>query len=218
MTLCYGDIADNARACHLDVMGAFHPQGSDRAPQGTSTLILLGPREPGFWAQVRTSLEFGDGAPDPLDRWSARVIGALATELGAVAVFPFGGSAYRPFIAWALRSGRASRSPVGLLVHDRAGLMVSYRGALALPDRIDLPDLPPSPCDSCRDIPCLSACPVDALQKDRYDLVACHGYLDTKPGRDCMGRGCAARRTCPVSQDYGRTAEQSTFHMKAFHP
>jgi epoxyqueuosine reductase len=53
----------------------------------------------------------------------------MACDLGAKALFPFGGPPWHPFIAWAKRSGRAWESPVGFLVHDQAGLMVSYRAA-----------------------------------------------------------------------------------------
>jgi hypothetical protein len=111
------------------------PSDTDGAPAGTQTLLLLGPSEPGFWAHITASAEFIDGAPDPIDRWSRRVIGHMACDLGAKALFPFGGPPWHPFIGWAKRSGRAWESPVGFLVHDHAGLMVSYRGALALKDR-----------------------------------------------------------------------------------
>ena len=102
--------------------------------------MLLGPAGPAFWQAFRGSAERADGGPDPLDRWSARVIGGLADALGAVALFPFGGPPWRPFTAWARASGEAWVSPVGLLVHARAGLLVSYRGALGLPERLALPD------------------------------------------------------------------------------
>ena len=102
-------------------------------------------------------------------------------------------------------------------MHDRAGLFVSYRGAIALKVRIDLPERPANPCETCAETPCLTACPVDALSAEQgYDVAACHGYLDTAP--DCMSRGCAARRACPVSQTYARQSAQSAFHMAAFHP
>ncbi len=199
----------------LAVLGAFHPVPEDAAPEGCGTLVLLGPDEPGFWSGFRASPEARDGGADPLDRWSRRVVGGLAQALGAGAAFPFGGPPWRPFIAWALRSGRAWGSPVGLLVHETAGMFVSYRGALAFAGRLDLPQAGQRPCDACA-APCLAACPVGALTGAGYDLAACHGFLDTAPGGDCMERGCAVRRACPVGQDR-RVPAQSAFHMRSFH-
>ncbi len=218
MTPTLSEIDARAARQRLSVFGAFHAGPDDGVPEGTETLVLLGPDEPGFWDHVRRGPEFQDGRADPLDRWSRRVISEMARQLDAVALFPFGGPPYRPFVAWALRSGRAWQSPVSLLVHDRAGLMVSYRGALAFPARLDLPPVPPCPCDTCAGRPCLTACPAGALTDTGYDLAACHGYLDTGPGRGCMDGGCAVRLACPVSRRYGRDPAQSAFHMKAFHP
>lgn len=199
----------------LMVLGAFHPAAADGAPAGCATLVLLGPCEPGFWGAFRASAEFGDGAAEPLNRWSERVIGGLARRFGAQALFPFGGPPYLPFIAWARRSGAAWDSPVGLLVHETAGLFVSYRGALALVERLELPATGSRPCDRCPQ-PCCSACPAEALRAGGYDVPACHRYLDTDPGQDCLGSGCAVRRSCPVGQGR-RPAAQSAFHMAAFH-
>lgn len=210
-------IAVDAAAQSLEIFGAFHPAAGDGVPEGTGTLVLLGPHEPGFWAAFSASAEYLDGAADPLDRWSARVIGTLAQGLGATALFPFGGPPFQPFIGWALKSGRAWVSPVGLLVHDTAGLMVSYRGALAFPDRLSLPQPVEKPCETCAGQPCLSACPVDALGPSGYDVPACKGYLDTDPGAGCQEGGCLVRRACPVSGRYGRLQVQSAFHMRAFH-
>ena len=200
----------------LDVNGGFHPGPQDGLDAGVTTVVLIGPGEPGFWPHVTAQPEFGDGETDPLDRWSRRVLGSLARDLGAQALFPFGGPPWHPFVAWAQRSGRAWLSPVGLLVHDTAGLFVSYRGALAFGGRIDLPALPPRPCDTCTTQPCRGACPVAALTPDGYDVSACRAYLTTPAGADCMTKGCAVRRSCPVSRAYGRPDVQFAFHMKAF--
>jgi epoxyqueuosine reductase len=206
-----------ANAVHLDIAGAFHPRPDQGCPPGTGTLLLLSPLEPQFWPAFTDSGEYRDGAPDPMDRWSARVTGQLARDLGATALFPFGGPPFHPFYSWALASGRAWASPVRLLVHDRAGLFISYRGALALPGRMELP--PPSdamPCTTCADKPCLSACPIGALGADGYDVPACRAHIAGNAGRDCVEGGCLVRRACPVSARHGRLPEQSAFHMKAF--
>lgn len=211
-------IAAAALPHHLGIFGAFHLSPGDGLPDDFRTLILLGPEEPGFWPHLSAQPEWQDGGPDPIDRWSRRVIGGIACDLGGKAHFPFGGPPYRPFYQWALRSGRAWASPVTLLVHDRAGLMVSYRGAIALRDRLDLPARPAaSPCESCAAQPCRTACPPGALGTAGYDVPACHGFLDTPPGADCLSSGCAVRRACPLSQAYGRLPQQSAYHMRLFH-
>ncbi len=201
--------ADDAARQHLELIGA--------APDGGATVLLLAPREPGFWPAFTAAPEYADGAPDPLDRWSKRVIGALADAWGGEAVFPSDGPPWPPFIAWALATGRVWPSPVGLLVHDRLGLWLSFRGAVRLPGAVALPG-GENPCETCADQPCRTACPVGALAPETYDVAACRGFLDTAAGTDCHERGCAARRACPVGQAYGRNEGQSRFHMKAFHP
>jgi epoxyqueuosine reductase len=199
----------------LEVLGGFAvAEGEEGFPAGTRTLLLLGPLEPGFWAHLQAQPEWNES--DPVDRWSRRVIGRLACALGTKAVFPFGGPPWRPFTGWARRSGRAWPSPVGLLVHDIAGLWISYRGGVLLEE-----EAPPAtvarPCESCAGRPCLLACPVGALRLENYDVGACHAVLGSPEGQDCMISGCLVRRACPVGRGR-RDPAQSAFHMKAFHP
>ena len=200
----------------LTVLGGFHPDGGEGLPKGTETLLLIGPAEPGFWPHFTQSPEWQDGAPDPMDRWSRWVIGRIACDLGGKALFPFGGPPFHPFFTWALRTGRVWQSPVRLLVHDEAGLWVSFRGALALKTRIDLPAPPPNPCDTCAERPCLSACPAGALTGAGYDVPACQSFLHRAEGAACMTGGCHVRGACPVSVRHARMAEQSAYHMGQF--
>lgn len=208
-------IAGLAAAHQLEVLGGFTCDADESLPKGTRSLLLLGPAGPQYWPHVTAQPEWQDGAPDPIDRWSRRVIGGLACQLGGKALFPFGGAPYHPFYRWALRTGRIWESPVRLLVHDSHGLMVSFRGALALREVVELPQAV-RPCDSCT-APCLTACPAGALGAQGYDLPACHGYLDSAAGGDCLNSGCAVRRACPLPQSRARLAEHSAYHMGIFH-
>ncbi len=213
----YTEIEDLAAAHRLAVFGGFHLAPEDGLP-GFGTLLMFGPAEPGFWAHMTAQPEWRDGLPDPIDRWSKRILGGIARTSGGRAIHPSDGPPYPPFFRWALRTGRAWSSPVTLLVHDQAGLMLSYRGAVAVPGRVDLP-MPPgtSPCKTCADQPCRTACPAGALTAGGYDLATCHDYLDSGPGSACLSSGCAVRRACPISRAYGRLAEQSEYHMRQFH-
>ncbi len=95
----------------LEVLGGFAvDEREEGLPAGTRTVLMLGPKEPGFWAHLQAQPEWG--GPDPVDRWSRRVIGRIACDLGAKALFPFGGPPYHPFYQWALRTGRVWDSPV----------------------------------------------------------------------------------------------------------
>lgn len=208
------DIEDRATARHLEVLGGFLAEDDPTLPKGTRTLLLLGPRQPGFWGAVKASPHWG--GPDPVDAWSRVEVGQLACDLKGKALFPFGGPPYLPFYSWAIRSGAVWESPVKLLVHGRQGLWVSFRGALALREVVDLPPPPARPCDTCAR-PCLTACPAGALTGAGYDVPACHAFLDRPEGRGCLEGGCLVRATCPVSQSHARMAEQSAYHMGQFH-
>lgn len=203
----------------FEILGALPaPPGTPGLAPGLQSLWLLAPKEPGFWAAFCASAEAQDGAPDPLDRWSVRLIGGLAARLGGQALFPFGGPPHYPFFDWALQSGACAQSPVQLLVHPAQGLWVSFRGALALPWPAPPPPAPANPCADCIGQPCKTACPAQALTPAGYDLATCHSFLDSPPGQDCLSQGCAARRACPLARAYARMPAQSAYHMRQFHP
>lgn len=208
-------IRNAAHAQGLEVAGLV-VAGAAPMPEGVCSVVLLAPDEPAFWPKFTQSAEYRDGQPDPMDRWSTRVIGALAADLGAQPLFPFGTQPPHPFYTWALASGRVWSSPVQFLVGARAGLWASYRGALGVASELDALSSVAKPCDACAQ-PCATACPVGALTPAGYDTAACHAYLDTDAGQDCMSKGCAVRRVCPVSQSFGRDPAQSAFHMRHFH-
>jgi ferredoxin len=202
----------------LAFRGAFHPAAEDCVPGDPGTLILLGCAGDVGWPAFAASAEARDGAADPLDRWSRRVIDALAARLGGAPLYPFGGPPWLPFQAWARRAEPVAPSPLGLLIHPRWGLWHSYRGAIALAARIALPppESVPSPCTRCVGRPCLGACPVGAFTERGYDLAACADHLALPEGRACMMLGCAARRACPIGAAYRHGPARAAFHMRAF--
>lgn len=200
----------------LQVYGGFHPKEDEPLPNGTKSVLLLGPLEPDFWSHVKSSPEFLDGEANPLDRWSTRTISQIAHQVQATPLFPFGGPPWLPFFKWAIQTGRCWSSPIGLLVHDTAGLLVSFRGGLALPIYIELPaNSSQSPCLTCEDRPCLDSCPIDALTETGYDSKSCITHIRSSVGQECLTNGCIVRRSCPISVSFPRSEEQSRFHQEA---
>src|ERR1700721_2059647 len=100
------------------------------------TIVLAGMVGRNGWDAFSASPEAGDGLADPLDRWSRRLIESLAGELGAKALFPFGGPPFLPFQRWAQRAEPVHSSPIGVLIHPYYGLWHSYRGALGLSEEL----------------------------------------------------------------------------------
>lgn len=217
----YAELSAAAEARALKVTGCLSLGPKDRLAERFVTLLLLSPSPNGFWDVFTGSPEYQDhaqnGTPDPMDRWSRRVIGTWACDLGGKAVFPFGGPPYRPFLRWAEDSGRVWPSPTGPLVQDALGLMISYRGALALPFVLPSPaPLDASPCDTCATRPCVSACPVGALSASRpYDVPACKAHLRGDSGAACLS-GCLVRKACPASAGAQRVDAHSAYHMDIF--
>ena len=211
----FDEIITEVQYVSLKIMGGFNPTPKDQVPENCRTLLLLGPDEPNFWHQFKNSLEMQDGQSNPMDRWSERVISALATKIEAKPIFPFQGPPYAPFYQWALRTGEMHISPIRLLVHSQTGLFVSFRGAVTLDRKIQLPKASPAPCQTCA-APCASACPVSAFDGDFYDVKACQSHILTLDTKRCVSKGCAARRQCPLGKDHFRHSEQTAFHMHAF--
>lgn len=207
----------------LALRGAFHPTAADAAPAmrdgaAAGTLVLLGFAGGVGWPAFAASAEAADGLAHPLDRWSRRVIGGIAEHVGGAAVFPFGGPLWLPFQRWAQRAEPVFASPLGMSIHPRWGLWHSYRGALALPARLELPPRATAahPCESCAARPCLSACPVGAFAASGYAVDACAAHIASRAGDDCRTGGCLARRACPVGAQWRYTPAQAGFHMTGF--
>jgi hypothetical protein len=217
--MALGEIVRSLQESGLTPRGAFHPAAEDGVPPfapdtPARTVVLAGNAGPQMWRAFDAARAAGEAS---LDDWCLRVLNALATRLGARAVFPFE-RPFLPFQRWAMRAESCHASPLGLLIHPDYGLWHGYRGALLFAEAIALP--PPgrrvSPCASCMERPCLTACPAGAFDGSAYDVPACVRHLAAAPEPECMKTGCLARQACPIGRDYRYEPAQARFHMQAF--
>lgn len=221
MTDTFEAIRQRIESAGLSARGGFHPGPAEGLePIGGApvrSLILIGLTGQRQWPEFAVSPEYRDGLRDPLDRWSTRLIGTLARELGGRALYPFEGPPWLPFQRWAQRALAVHVSPLGLLIDPEFGLWHSYRGALALTFEVAFPVVAasPSPCEACAGRPCLHTCPVNAFSRHGYDVGSCRNHVQSGPV-ECRKTGCAARRACPVGAQHAHSAAQAEFYMSAF--
>jgi hypothetical protein len=222
-TSSYAALCEAAARSGLACRGGLHPvDGDDVPPFGggvpARTLVLLGFTGSVQWPVFRASPESGDGAPHPLDRWSRRVIDALAMRFGAQAHYPSPGPPWLPFQRWARRAEALHESPLGILLHRDYGLWHAYRGALAFGDwfAVPAPEAWPHPCEACTGKPCLVTCPVGAVQAGSFNATRCATHAAAPEGAACRDGGCLARRACPLGAAHRYDEDQAAFHMRAF--
>ena len=227
----YASVAATLHDQGLAARGGFHPSEEDGVPllpSGTrpATLVLAGNVGHGMWQTFSAyrPVESADNEAHPtlLDDWSRTTLHHVADALGDPAVcvplFPFGGPPFLPFIRWAQKAEAVFPSPIGPLIHPDYGLWHAYRGALAFADHLDVPrrDDRESPCETCREKPCLTGCPVGAHGEGPFDLAACITHIDSAEGAACMSGGCLARRACPIGDHFRYAPAHAHFHMVAF--
>jgi hypothetical protein len=210
----------------LIVRGLFRPAaadlaGTDLRAADVSTLVLIGNAGAAMW---RAFEPFIDGKPNPLDRWTRRIVDPLADHARARAMYPFDNPP-PPIQRWAMRAERLRPSPLGILIHPLYGLWHAYRAVLVFPDGVESEpeanesiqqEAPAHPCDSCAEKPCLKTCPVSAFSGAGYDVPVCSRYLAGGDGGSCLRGGCQARNACPISREWRYGDAQTAFHMAAF--
>lgn len=217
----------------MEILGAFHLDRDEALRFAGSEHEIIGLMIAScgqdMWQVFRASAQFGDRLPEPLDRWTKKVLEDIALESGAGLVLPFD-RPYPPFQSWAKRASGICNSPLGVLIHPQYGLWFGLRGVLLVKVIVENQQLDKliqqtkyieSPCDRCIEKPCLSSCPVNAFGDSSLNVKVCYSHLDevtiSKAEPDCLDDGCAARAACPVGVKHKYCAEQLRFHMKSYY-
>jgi len=155
---------------------------------------------------------------NPLENWTRLALTKIANDLDAAVIFPFDGPPYIPILTWAQKAEPVYPSPFGPLIHPVFGLWHAYRGVLLFADKLALPAFKKqvSPCVGCAGEPCISTCPVDAIDAGNFNIETCTKFMASAKGNACLQKGCLARRACPIGQDHIYEPTQAEFHLQAF--
>lgn len=181
-----------------------------------SRLVLLGHGGKQLWQALNV---FGHHTPDPIDHYSTVMTKQfIETYLGAssgqthLMLYPLT-SIPIPLQRLGELAGWHHPSPLGIGINAKYGVWFAYRAAFLTTH--PLPITPPhttrSPCDTCYDKPCISACPSGAVQGvGHFDIYKCSDFriLNASP---CQDR-CLARLACPYAPEHQYRLEQTQYH------
>ena len=159
-TPAFASLTDELADAGFLLLGGFVPEEKDSVPpladgNASKDLLLIGSTGPSLGPALRRSPEYTDNQADPLDRYTRRVLGKIASGSGFAVLFPFDGPPYHPFQRWAMRCGGFSQSPLGVLAHTEFGPWSGFRAVFLSP--VPLRGLSRSgetgPCETCSDKP-----------------------------------------------------------------
>lgn len=178
-----------------------------------SQLILIGHGGKQMWEALQASEH--RGATDPIDSFSMdRVAQWLVESHPATAyeiIYP-ASQCVVPLQALGALAGWHHASPFRIGINQTWGSWFAYRVAVLADTNIKpTTDLATdSPCLSCSDMPCLSACPAQALVDSELSLQRCAGFR-LQEDSSCNNK-CLSRLICPVAAEHRYTLEQINYH------
>jgi len=182
-----------------EMRASLDPEGRYRR------LILIGHGGRTLWERVKAA---GLASEHPIDDFTVAAVtdwfAAQFPDSACALVYPGHASGNTPVGLQALGrlAGWHHESPFRVGVNAEWGSWFAYRAVL-LTDA-DLPPSEPlagdSPCATCAELPCVAACPAEALSGDEFSLQRCIAYRRLPDSR-CRVT-CVARTSCPVRREH----------------
>ena len=179
-----------------------------------SSLVLIGHGGRQMW-QALTA--FGMKTAHPVDHFSLvmaqRFIDEFLDAPSTLMLYPTGYNI--PLQQLGALVGWHHPSPLGLGINETYGVWFAYRAAFLT--TLPLPSIKnpmtTTPCGTCRDKPCVSACPAHAVQGvNHFKVTACIDFR-LQAQSTCQDR-CLSRLACPVTPEHRYNMDQLNYHYK----
>ena len=214
------NIAAQLQSAGLDLLAVIDNEALREAalPVRWPALLLVGNSGPQMWQCMPDDYR---KRADPVDDYAfdtvARVLSTHLQSPGWQILFPAvarnAGAECPPLQQLGALAGWHHPSPLGTGINDHSGLWFAYRAVVGIDSAMPATGIAAtkSPCLSCSEQPCVSACPVRAISyRQMPDMQACADFR-LQPQSPCADR-CEARLACPVV-----TAKQNSKAQLAHH-
>jgi hypothetical protein len=186
---------------------------ASRAP-GAGAVLVIGNGGSAFWRRFRAHATLT--GPDPLDRYTRAIVAEATRPLAALS-HHYPGDVDDPldFQALARAAGLAAPSLLGLVVHPVYGPWMALRAAVTLPEMVDLPRPADGfdPCPTCAARPCMTACPVAAVDGAGWSGPRCIAHR-VAAAEHCA-TGCGARIACVLGPEHRYPDDALAYHQAA---
>jgi hypothetical protein len=188
--------------------------------EGAESVIVVGNGGGAFWGAYRRACAAEPTRAtraDPLDGFTREVVEAACAPLSdpqAMRIlFPFGFEGMVSFTRLAVLAGLGSPSLLGVLVHPMYGPWIALRAAILVRERLEAPRPADGfdPCPTCRDRPCITACPAGAVDAAGWSVPRCAGYR-ARSDDPCATR-CHARVACVLGPEHRYPDEALAYHQ-----
>lgn len=174
-----------------------------------------------FWDMMKASDSANaDTSVNPVDEYSIKIVNELLNiaQLTNNAEFLYPNRFPAPLMALGEQAGWSSPSPLGLGLHREYGPWFAYRALIKTTHPLQnvsttiAPRINTSACLTCVDTPCVSACPVSAVNAAKpFSIDRCADFRVQKSS-PCKLQ-CHARNACPVGVEYQYSEAQRAHHM-----
>ncbi|MGB1446170.1 MAG: hypothetical protein ACPHM1_02615 [Arenicellales bacterium] len=193
-----------------DLAAAWDRTGIPRTP--SERLVLLGMGGPGLWEWMNVQWP---SDTHPFDEVSCRAVVEVCERFwgDCIPKVLYPGEALIPLQQLGRFAGWSVPSPLGLDISPVYGPWFAFRAAFLIRSPLPLTDISPaaSPCDTCQDMPCIQACPVEAVQREEaLDRERCLTQRFADQGG--CGIQCYSRLACPIGIKWRYPQRQLHYH------
>lgn len=190
----------------------------ERCPQARqySQLILIGHGGKVFWEALKaTGVDLSrQEEQHPVDNFTVSTVQQFMHEEHADCAYQiiYPGTYTISLQELGKLAGWHHSSPFMVGINPTFGSWFAYRAVVLANTNLALsaPIICASPCDSCEDKPCISACPAQALDAGEFHLLKCVSYRQEEAS--VCKNTCVARRRCPVAIEHRYSEEQMQYH------